>query len=92
MERYGIVRDGLLLWLECRAEADRFVKQYGGRIICEHADEVGESPAGAPAAFPAACPGRSAGPWARRQAARRAATCAPRVRDPSDVARADTPP
>ena len=53
MERYGIVRDGLLLWLECRAEADRFVKQYGGRIICEHADEVGESPAGAPAAFPA---------------------------------------
>jgi hypothetical protein len=52
MERYGIVRDGLLLWLECRAEADRFVKQYGGRIICEHADEPAEGPAAGPAGLP----------------------------------------
>jgi hypothetical protein len=53
MERYGIVRDGLLLWFECRAEAEQFVRQYGGRIVCEHADEVGEGLARAWAAFPA---------------------------------------
>lgn len=53
MKRYGIVRDGLLLWLECRAEADRLVKQYGGRIICEHADEGGDGAANTPAAVPA---------------------------------------
>ena len=53
MERYGIVRDGLLLWLEGRAEADRLVKHYGGRIICEHADESFEGPVGAPGAAPA---------------------------------------
>lgn len=53
MERYGIVRDGSVLWVECRAEADRFVHQYGGRIICEHADERGEGPTSAPAALTA---------------------------------------
>jgi hypothetical protein len=53
MERYGIVRDGLVLWLECRAEAERFVNRYGGRIICDLVDERGEGRAGAPAALPA---------------------------------------
>lgn len=35
MERYGVVRDGLVLWVECFAEADRMIKQYGGRLVCE---------------------------------------------------------
>ena len=51
MERYGIVRDGFLLWLDGRAEADRIVKQYGGRIICEPADETAEGLAEAPGAL-----------------------------------------
>lgn len=53
MERYGIVRDGFLLWLECRAEADRLVKQYGGRIICDHAEESADGTADTPGALPA---------------------------------------